>query len=446
MLQFLLAGLALFPTVSHAQAWECYAPEPGHPTAAEKRAFVEEISPLAQSAEKNHGVPAAALAAMSIVESGYGWTRTAQAANNLFGWKYVSATSAGGRGAWSLDCQPPDDPNNKYVQFSDREDAFDFVGARLSRSSYYREDTARYRDRGDAVDIVTAVNDWVRGISDPYNWKPELYAKTLQRFMNNPFQPSDTLSPENLYRLSGEVAVLPQATVIPTANEHTADQLGMIKGIVDAKHKKGYMAQSCESVSWPNWEDFPTQICTYRVKQGSDPIRVILLDPDSERLARWIKHACEVVQTNDVSFCAKKLLNRILGQSSGHFPVAGIVMEDILPADGVAEQYAFRDGVTVRVTGVKNTKPGDPSEEEIKASLENDIVTAGKYARLQGTTRDQYEIYVVQQTNQQPENVSGIAWPNVVRHLYQQAWNSESYLLLDAWAWANRASLFAPGL
>src|SRR5437870_3878845 len=80
-----------------AQNWDCYAPKPGHPTADEKEAFVAEISPLAARAEGTHGVPAAGLAAMAILESGYGWTRMALNANNLFGWKYVSAASAGGR-------------------------------------------------------------------------------------------------------------------------------------------------------------------------------------------------------------------------------------------------------------------------------------------------------------------------------------------------------------
>jgi len=69
-------------------AWGCYEPQPGHPTEAEKRAFVEEVATLATRAEERHGVPATAITAMAILESGYGWTRLAQNTNNLLGWKY----------------------------------------------------------------------------------------------------------------------------------------------------------------------------------------------------------------------------------------------------------------------------------------------------------------------------------------------------------------------
>ena len=59
--------------------WGCDDPQPGHPTAAEKRAFVVEVGSLAMRAEERNGVPAAAITAMAILESGYGWTRLAAA-------------------------------------------------------------------------------------------------------------------------------------------------------------------------------------------------------------------------------------------------------------------------------------------------------------------------------------------------------------------------------
>src|SRR5436190_11715142 len=52
-------------------AWGCYDPEPGHPTSAEIIAFFTKISEQAKIAEKQHGVPAAGIAAMSMLESGY---------------------------------------------------------------------------------------------------------------------------------------------------------------------------------------------------------------------------------------------------------------------------------------------------------------------------------------------------------------------------------------
>jgi hypothetical protein len=92
------SGLVVFASacganLAMAERWGCYDPKPGHPTAAERQQFVNDISTHAVYAEQNHGVPAAALVAMAIVESGYGWTRTALEAHNFFGWKFYSATA-----------------------------------------------------------------------------------------------------------------------------------------------------------------------------------------------------------------------------------------------------------------------------------------------------------------------------------------------------------------
>ncbi|MGO8917418.1 MAG: glucosaminidase domain-containing protein, partial [Stellaceae bacterium] len=78
--------------------WGCYDPKPGHPTQS------------AQDAERRGESPAAGLMAMAALESGFGWTRTALSANNLFGFKYTSAQAADGRGKWILACQPASDP------------------------------------------------------------------------------------------------------------------------------------------------------------------------------------------------------------------------------------------------------------------------------------------------------------------------------------------------
>ena len=90
-------GSAATAATEASAAWGCDEPQPGHPTAAEQRAFVEEVATLATRAEERHGVPAAAITAMAILESGYGWTRLAQNTNNLLGWKYFPGASAGAR-------------------------------------------------------------------------------------------------------------------------------------------------------------------------------------------------------------------------------------------------------------------------------------------------------------------------------------------------------------
>lgn len=206
-----------------AEVWGCYELKPGHPTASEQEAFVDEVARLATTAEERYGVPAAALVAIAIVESGYGWTRLALNTNNLFAWKHFPGPATEGRQYWVLECQP-DEPGSRFVVFADRAEAVDFVARQLATSDNYGADTERYRrdraaediraplerlglDRAaveGGTDVVEAVNRWVQGIADPYSSNPEKWSRDVRRIMNDPYAPSDRLSPErNLYRLSG---------------------------------------------------------------------------------------------------------------------------------------------------------------------------------------------------------------------------------------------------
>lgn len=186
------------------QAQSCFAPIPGHPTSAEQRAFVAEISRLATAAEQDHGVPAAAIAAMAIQESGYGWTTLAQHTNDILAWKYTTASAAGGRDFWVLNCGTSKD---RYIVFADRSQAVDFVAQQLATSSNYMAATKRYRqDRTQDVAVVEAVNRWLDDIAAPYSTQPDAYRTAIKRIMNDPFAPSDRQSADqNLYRLSESV-------------------------------------------------------------------------------------------------------------------------------------------------------------------------------------------------------------------------------------------------
>jgi hypothetical protein len=217
--------------MAEPEAWGCYDLKPGHPTASEQETFLDEVARLATKAEDRYGVPAAALVAMAIAESGYGWTRLALNTNNLFAWKHFPGAATEGRQYWVLECQP-DEPGTRFVVFADRAEAVDFVARQLAASDNYRADTERYRrDRaaeavraplarlgldqdaaGGSADVIEAVNRWVEGVADPYSSKPELWSRNVRHIMNNPYAPSERLSPErNLYRLSG-LAPLPRDT------------------------------------------------------------------------------------------------------------------------------------------------------------------------------------------------------------------------------------------
>lgn len=415
-------SVSTFAVQAHAQQWGCYDPQPGHPTQDEKRAFIDRIVPLARLAERQHGVPAAAIAAMSAVESGFGFTQVAQNAKNYFGWKFVSASAAGGRAAWTLECQPASDPNNKYIVFASEADGIDFVASRLARSPYYRDDTARYGDdlrRG--VDPVVATRRWVAGVADPYNWRPDLYARTITRVMNAPLAPSDTVSPDsNLYAL---------------ANAASSDALALTKAALAGFVFGRYMEQNCATTTLPGWEGFPVGLCRYGASGGATA-QVALLDPTDQQLHRWIASACAKIRASDIGICARNLAKRIRSQSGAQFPVAGMVLED-MDGNGVMNQFAFRDGVTVTVEGVQNAVERAPSAAENEAALRAPPTAAKLYARIAGTTRAQYAAFV----GRPASDFAGLKWLDETRAAYQRAWGQESNELITAWAVANKAAL-----
>jgi hypothetical protein len=190
-----------------AGAWSCHGAKPGHPTADERVRFVREASELALKAEKKHGVPAAALAAIAIAESTYGWTRPALEANNLFAWKASRAVVKAGKAF-----VPPCDRRRMrtgYQVFKSRADAFDHVASRLAAMSAYREHTDAYRaSRSTGQVSAAAVDAWISGIARRYSGEPQAFITKIKRIMNDPVEPSDALSAErNLYRLSARVVI-----------------------------------------------------------------------------------------------------------------------------------------------------------------------------------------------------------------------------------------------
>jgi flagellum-specific peptidoglycan hydrolase FlgJ len=198
---FILAG------VSHGALgaqWGCHGTKPGHPTADERVAFVREVSQLAVKAEKKHGVPASVLAAMAIAESGYGWTRVALQANNLFGWKAGPEAIAEGSKVYLPSCPRNRRSKTQYLAFKSRAEAFDLVAGKLATLPAYREHTEAYnaaRKRGGAIDRDAKA--WLSGIAKRYSAKPSAFTRKIIRIMNNPLEPADRVSPEhNLYRLS----------------------------------------------------------------------------------------------------------------------------------------------------------------------------------------------------------------------------------------------------
>ena len=118
---------------------------------------------------------------------------------------------------------------------------------------------------------------------------------------------------------------------------------------------RAYMAEKLigETRSLPGWEGFNVRLYEYRtgrdVRTGAPKTgRVYLLNPEPERLARWIATTCLEVKGSLGFEYTDRLLRWIRGQSGAQFPVRGVVYE-AMERPGRYEPYVFKDGVTVYV-------------------------------------------------------------------------------------------------
>ena len=207
----------------------------------------------------------------------------------------------------------------------------------------------------------------------------------------------------------------------------------------EARRSSRYMEENCVAATYPGWETLPLRECTYSRKGPNDPVKktakVIMLNAEPDQLARWVVSTCIEVIGSATNQCTKAIGRQIIGQSGAQFPVAGIVFEDILPANGKFEVFAFRNGVTVRVDGVNHLGTAQPSADEIEKSLNGEVIATFKFARIQSTTRQQYL------ANGGTRTVAGNAWNEVNRDLYKAAWGQNRNEMMVAWARANKPLL-----
>lgn len=238
------------------------------------------------------------------------------------------------------------------------------------------------------------------------------------------------LTPQNAGGLALNVT---QEPVLP------AEAMTRMTNFFEARRSSRFMEQNCVAATHPGWETLPLKECTYSVKGANDPVkktaRVIMLNAEPDQLARWVVSTCMEVVGSASNKCTKAIGNQIIQQSGAQFPVAGIVFEDILPANGKFEVFGFRNGVTVRVNGVNHRGTIQPSAVEIEKSLHGEVISTLRFARIQSTTREQYL------ANGGTRSVGGNLWNEVSRDLYKAAWGHNRNEMMVAWARANKASL-----
>lgn len=469
--------LALAGMDPNDKNWGCYDPEPGHPTQADRAAFFEKIRGPVQLAEQRHGVPAAGLAAMSMLESGYGFTRTAQFAKNLFGWKAPKSDQA----SYVLTCQPASDPGNHYRRFADEAEAIDQVASRLgtqaTRAQYADATRAYAGERAAGVPVADAVLHWVQRIQKGgYNPNPAYVGRVI-RIANNYQSPGTALSPTlNLYQLSQgpNPVVLPRpvATPPPAVPPATAapgnaaavppglnSKLGPPPASLPAApvatltqyfaKRVPYMRQTCSPITVPGYEAVPIgseqpMRCVYRMMSVSPPARIPgmkeatadVIFPAPERMARWIVDSCVWAGPANPAGCIAFLQtgpSGILQQSSAQFPVAGIVIEDMQA--GLMKGYAFRDGLTVQVPGWQNGSEASPTPEQTKAALEQPPFWTSQHARV--ARGDIGDVKCLDPSAPFDAKIPDDRWRNYVRARFIEALQGDHNLLLLAQVFAH---------
>lgn len=201
--------------------------------------------------------------------------------------------------------------------------------------------------------------------------------------------------------------------------------------------ERGYMAPKtgCQAVAWPKYDNLPTKRCAYR--QGSLSAEVVLLDPSGDQLARWVNFTCEGLLPvgKSTERCGLALLRRIAEQSSGHFPIAGVVLER-------GRAYAFRDGVTVSVAAFANGIKTQLSTQQIEAAMSAPPTGWGQFGRLQGTTFEEYRRFGrLTDGGGKLIDDSGMTFPELVGARWRDDWGNDINSLMRAWACANRSKL-----
>ncbi|MER2030147.1 MAG: S-layer homology domain-containing protein [Solibacillus sp.] len=137
-----------------------------YPSIKMKADFINEISTYAMKANEKWGIPASAIIGMAILESGYGTTRIAMNANNLFG---IKVWGYNPKYAWQLKGQPDEDyepvpvvmdygkdrkiydeskrRDNWYRAFSSYKQAVDYLAGNLLLNDRYRFAKTNYEER-----------------------------------------------------------------------------------------------------------------------------------------------------------------------------------------------------------------------------------------------------------------------------------------------------------
>lgn len=205
----------------------------------------------------------------------------------------------------------------------------------------------------------------------------------------------------------------------------------------------------------PGWErvskdsrvkQFRYWISDKHVEGESKEGRVILFDPEPERLAAWIANA--VIETSPVGLYvnerALQFVQQIKEQSHAQFPIVGLVWED-MENTGHPKAYGFVDGVTVKQAPAAIYKNGVRVTSKLSEAVLNQLLelrwqggaVPGDFARIASTKKIDIEI-LYKSMGLPPPDLKGNLFPAYVREKYIEAMGDVRNELLVARAHAIR--------
>ncbi len=226
-----------------------------------------------------------------------------------------------------------------------------------------------------------------------------------------------------------------QPTSLPAKDRAAAKQLA--DEFRDRLARSRYMeSKDARDVVVPGWEGFPTRRYTYTVKDRDGTAKkadVVMLDASADRIAEWIVAALVEVRGDYSIDDGRKLFAHIIGQSGGQFPVAGVVYEDIIPADGVNEIYCFRDGVTVEIEGVPHRGTAPMTPQQVETSVNGKVKRVFTYARVASTSPKMWIDAAHAKDVVGDDGKPNERWLDEVRKAYQAAWDLPRNELIVAW-------------
>lgn len=195
-----------------------------------------------------------------------------------------------------------------------------------------------------------------------------------------------------------------------------------------------YMEDDCrDDRSWPLYGDLPVIRCKYGL--GGQRAEVVMLNAGPRRLTAWLMDACRGLNEN-LTTCMNRGYRQILHQSGGQFPVTGVVLED-MSGNGKGEAFAFREGVTIRISNFGTGTESIISNAQVQAALTAPAMYTYSYGRPISVTREQMTAYAKKEgitipalgTSSERKN----SWHVLIGEMYRDSWKTGRSHILRAW-------------